>query len=87
VTGGFATTASHRFDVLLNIGNERREESEPLHTSANFGARLASGASILYEPADALVTWAVRTEEIMRAEIQAAADDISKSLALLRRHL
>jgi hypothetical protein len=26
-------------------------------------------------------------EHSMRAEIQAAADDISKSLALLRRHL
>jgi hypothetical protein len=28
-----------------------------------------------------------RAETIMRAEIQAAADDIGKSLALLRRHL
>jgi hypothetical protein len=28
-----------------------------------------------------------KTERIMRAEIQAVADDIKKSLALLRRHL
>jgi hypothetical protein len=28
-----------------------------------------------------------KTEHTMRAEVQAAADDIGKSLALLRRHL
>jgi hypothetical protein len=31
--------------------------------------------------------WEHNTELVMRAEIQAVADDIQKSLALLRRHL
>jgi len=31
--------------------------------------------------------WKRNTEWVMRAEIQAVADDIQKSLALLRRHL
>jgi hypothetical protein len=56
-----------------------------LPQSLVLGSSLAF--STPYEPAGPLVTWAARTEQTMRAEIQAAADDISKSLALLRRHL